>query len=185
VSSGCGQWTDIYAYDAETGSVLGQAGIRERSHLSLHPSENWVFAADTDGSPLDIEKFDIRGAGIAAVGDSPYHGTYRMNGNVWVTPDGNHLITRGGDIFLASSMIFVANLTEPDVAIEDLSFNESNQTILAVGSDASVYRYDLSTWEQLDVVNPINIPHFIVELENSIYIISKQDPTALLEEVNF
>ncbi len=147
VSSGSGQWTDIYAYDAQTGAVLGQAGIRQQSRLSLHPSENWVIAADTDLSPSDIEKFDITGPGIVSSGDSPYHGDYRMNGNVWATPDGRYLITRGGDVFWASDMTYVSSITDTGIFIEAVSFDEAENIGLLSLSSNEVLIINLSTLE--------------------------------------
>ena len=173
VASGSGQWTDIYAYDSATGAVLGKAGIRQASRLSLHPSENWVFAANTDTSPSDIEKFDISGAGITSLGDSPYHGDYRMSGNVWATPDGNYVITRGGDVFLASDMTYVASLTATSVFIEDLSFNVTNDTIIVSGSDDDVYTYALSTRALVSIDNSIANPVFIVESDTSAFALSR------------
>ncbi len=180
VSSGSGQWTNIYAYDANTGEVLGVDGIRHRSRLYLHPDEDWVFAADTGSSPSDIEQFDISGAGIVSIGDSPYHGDHRMNGNVWATPDGIHLITRGGDIFMASDMTYVKSLTATNIKIEDLSFNQENQTILIAASNGKIYRYDASSWQETGVINSINETDFVVESMSSIYAIG-QGELELLE----
>ncbi|NNK01835.1 MAG: hypothetical protein HKP58_15600, partial [Desulfatitalea sp.] len=183
VSSGSGQSTDICAYDARTGDPLGRAGIRKWSRLALHPSENWVFAADAVLS--DIQRFDISGAGIVADIDSPYHGAYRIGANVWATPDGNYLITRSGDVFSAPEMAFVANLTSLGVAINDLSINETNQTIIVAGSDASVYEYDLYTWEPIAVVDSIYNPQFILEDSEAILVISVDEPMSSLEELVF
>ena len=180
VSSGSGQWTNIYAYDANTGEVLGVGGIRHRSRLYLHPDENWVFAADTGSSPSDIEQFDISGTGIVSIGDSPYHGDHRMNGNVWATPDGIHLITRGGDIFMASDMSYVESLTASNIRIEDLSFNQENQTIVVVASNGKIYRYDASSWQETGVISNMAETDFVVESMSNIYAIG-QGELELLE----
>jgi DNA-binding beta-propeller fold protein YncE len=68
VSSGSDQWTRIRSYDAATGAVCGGAMIRQRSRLALHPSQDCVYAADTDSGPSDIQRFDLdpaTGAGLA------------------------------------------------------------------------------------------------------------------------
>lgn len=174
VSSGSGQWTDIVAYDADSGVELGRVGIRQSSRLTLHPDENWVFAADTDLSPSDIEKFDISGVGISSLGDSPYHGDHRMGGNVWVTPDGNYLITRGGDLFSSFDMSYIASLTDVGVNIEDLSFEASEQSVVLIGSDNVLYRYDLTTFTEMASNNQISTPQFILKTNNEMYIVSWQ-----------
>jgi len=185
VSSGSGQWTGIYTYDVDTGETLGKTVIRQKSRLSLHPSEDWVFAANTDSSPSDIEKFDISGDSITSISDSPYHGDYRMNGDVWASPDGTYVITRGGDIFLASDMSYVESLTASGVRIQELSFNEENKTMTLLGSDGSIYRYDSSTWQLTGLIDGIVSPQFILESSDATYTISGDASTKLLELLIF
>ncbi|WP_066960908.1 PKD domain-containing protein [Microbulbifer sp. Q7] len=146
IASGSGQWTNIFAYDAETGGLLGSSSIRQASRLSLHPSQDWVFAATTDSSPSDFSKFDIRGAGIELVGDSPYHGDHRVRGGVWVTPDGNYLVSRGGDIFKTSDMTYVASMTSESVYIDQLIFDEVENTVFAVTTENNIQYFNMSSW---------------------------------------
>ncbi|MBT8340986.1 MAG: hypothetical protein HKP58_02615, partial [Desulfatitalea sp.] len=175
VSSGSGQWTDIYAYDAQTGDALGRADIYQRSRLTLHPSENWVFAADTGLVPSDIQRFDISGAGIVAGIDSPYKGDHRMAGNIWATPDGNYLITRGGDVFSAPEMTFVASLTCSDVCIEDLFFDETEAIAFIVDSNGLVHYFNLTSLEMIDTVNEFDhADRVIVSGQNLIAISPRQ-----------
>ena len=150
VSSGSGQWTDIYAYNAVNGSVLGKSSIRQRSRLTLHPDQDWVFAANTDTSPSDIEKFDVSGVSISASGDSPYHGDHRMSGNVWATPDGDSLITRGGDSFLAADMTYVKPITDLWIRIESAYFDEADNIGLLVLSNNQVQAINYLTLETIN-----------------------------------
>ncbi len=184
VASGSGQWTDIVAYDTETGSELGRSGTYQGSRLSLHPDENWVFAANNGLSPSDIEKYDIGDTGITSLGDSPYHGDHRMYGNVWATPDGTHLITRGGDVFLAGDMTFVDGLTPENLSIESLAFDVENNAVDFLGSDGTLYRYDLSTREQLGTQTTISAPRQIMHYEGT-YVISGQQGALQLQKVAF
>ncbi len=147
ISSGSGQWTDIYAYNADTGSVLGTAGIRHRSKLTLHPSQDYVFSANTDTSPSDIEKYDISGVGITELGDSPYHGDHRMSGNVWAVPGGDYLVTRGGDVYLASDMTYVKSLTGDGYQIEHLVFDTEQNLMFTVDQYGDVVYYNLTSLE--------------------------------------
>ena len=80
VSSGSGQWTYIKGYNLTTTAEAGMAGIRQMEHIKLHPSEKYVYSADTDSSPSDIQKFSISNGAIQALDDSPYHGDYRCVG---------------------------------------------------------------------------------------------------------
>ena len=185
VSSGSGQWSNIYAYDAVTGAELGNSSIWQSSTLSLHPSENWVFAADNGLSPSDIEKFDISGTGITSIGDSPYHGDHRMDGGVWATPDGLNLITKGGDVFLASDMSFVESLTASQLGIQDLSFNTSEQSMFLLGTDGVIYRYDSIT-RQLTGNNAEHTDTlFLLETTNGLYVATGAQGSIELSLVQF
>ncbi|MDD1793022.1 PKD domain-containing protein [Enterovibrio sp. ZSDZ42] len=145
VTSGSGQWTDIYALDGLSGKVLGSASIRQRSHLSLHPSGDYVFAADTDLSPSDFEKFDISGEAIVSLGDSPYHGSYNIGGKVWVYPNGDFLISAGGDIFLTSDMTHYAKLPNTSGEIVDVAFDTANNALFVLKSDGSIQLYNFES----------------------------------------
>ena len=150
VSSGSGQWTDIYAFNADDGTVLGKAGIRQASRLSLHPSGEMVFAADTDSSPSDFEKFDISGTGIVSVGDSPYHGDHSIAGQVWVSPAGDILVSRGGDIFRTSDMTYVQSISGINGAIKQVTFDSAQNLAFVVMLDGQVSYYNLTTWVEID-----------------------------------
>lgn len=172
VSSGSNQWTNIYAYNADTGTEVGRSFIRMMSHLYLHPSEKWVFAANTDTSPSDIEKFDISGTGITALGNSPYHGDHRMDGNVWATPDGRYVITRGGDVFLATDMTYVQGLVA-NTGITDLAFNADKNLVMVINFENKLVSFGLST---LAPVTTLAIglisPRFVFVQNGNTYVIS-------------
>ncbi len=184
VSSGSGQWTDIYAFDAENGNVLGKSFIRQASYLSLHPDEDWVFAADTDLSPSDFEKFDITGAGISALGDSPYHGDYRISGGVWANVDGKHVVTRGGDAFLASDMTYVTSLV-PDLDwIVEVVADPANALVYVLGNNQTLYKLNAIT---LELVDQINVGQGVaLTISNGVvFVYSGNDTKTDLAEVTF
>ncbi len=149
VSSGSGQFTNITAYDVNTGTALGSATIRQASHLTLHPSENWVFSADTDTSPSSFDRFDISGPGITYSGEDPYHGQHRLDGNIWATPDGKYLITRGGDLFSATDMTFVSSLTPPNSSLINVNFNIADAIALLTYDDGSVHVLNLTYLQEI------------------------------------
>ncbi|WP_440903360.1 PKD domain-containing protein [Catenovulum sp. SX2] len=169
ISSGSGQWTNFNAYNAETGSLIAQSFIRHRSYIAMHPTENWIFAADTDLSPSDIEKFTISGSGtssIIAAGDSPYHGDYRMSGGVWTSADGTYVITRGGDIFLASDMTYVQGLTGSGVRIRDAVFNLSEKRVTVATDDGYATTYSTEDWSEVSSTFVDQYANLIKVIEN-------------------
>jgi DNA-binding beta-propeller fold protein YncE/PKD repeat protein len=151
VPSGSGQWTRIRVFDAVTGQETGRAQIRQQCRLTMHPSEQMVYIASTDLYPSDIARYDLLpGGGIAYLRDSPYHGDHRMEGNVWASPLGDVLVTRGGDLFTAredinADMRYLSSLTERP--IEDLAWNPLRGEIITTEAH-SVQRYDLLTYQR-------------------------------------
>jgi PKD repeat protein len=136
VSSGSGQWSYVRVYDAKTGAELGNAyPVYERSNLALHPSERIVYAADNGLSPSDVTRFDLYPSGrIVEAGDSPYHGDYRFWGDLWISPRGDYMVTRGGDVFTAGKqfnrdMVYITSMATE--LINDLLFLPANDTIIA------------------------------------------------------
>ena len=182
VSSGSGQWTYIHAYDTSSGSLLGSSTIRQESRLSLHPSQNAVFAADTDSSPSDIEKFDISGSGISSLGDSPYHGSHRMRGNVWATPDGSYVVTRGGDLFRASDMEFVAELTDYNILIEQLFFDVTENMAFTLLSDGTVQYFNMTSWLPVGEVTVAADTQFIAAVGSSVFTVVESGVSSQLNE---
>ena len=175
ISSGSGQWTDILAVNVNTGVMLGKSFIRQRSRLTLHPDEEWVFAADTDSSPSDIEKFDISGESIVAVNDSPYHGDHRMSGNVWAMPNGEHVITRGGDMFLAADMTFVAEITPRGVSIINIVFAEADNVAYLYLSNNDILLVNLTSMQFFDSLNVSESIHFVGIAEDNNYLLTEDN----------
>ncbi|NIM52343.1 MAG: hypothetical protein GTO22_24380, partial [Gemmatimonadales bacterium] len=147
ISSGSGQWTFARVFDAETGELTGStAGVRQRTRLTLHPSEGSVYGANTDVYPSDIERFDLLpGGGIVRRWDSIYHGDHRMSGNVWASPLGDILVTRGGDVFTVgedrnTDMIFITGLSAG--VINDLAYDAA-RTVIFTGEGAALHYYNL------------------------------------------
>ncbi|MES2824773.1 MAG: PKD domain-containing protein [Pseudomonadota bacterium] len=183
VTSGSGQWTNIYAYDASTGAELGHANIRQMSHLTLHPSEDWVFTTDTDSSPSDMNKYDIRGVGITYVADSPYHGDHRISGEVWATPDGKYLIAKGGDIFLASDMTYVSSITAGYDALKHVSFDPLGNVALVTLANNSVLTLNSASLEPIKTLKTFGSVNFTAQSDKFVYIfVTSGGVTSLLTQ---
>ena len=149
VSSGSGQWTYFRDFEAVTGQQRGAVNnMWQGSRLALHPSEGRIYAADTDSWPSTLRRLDLLpGGGIAARWPSPEHGLHRMDGNVWASPLGDVLITRGGDVFSAGTtqstdMVYLSGLSIG--TITHLAWDVARATILTI-EGSTVHLYDLST----------------------------------------
>ncbi|MGE5480695.1 MAG: BACON domain-containing protein [Chloroflexota bacterium] len=100
------QWARIICVDLNimtdneannTGSSI-YAGTLGR----LHPSGKCIYGADNGLSPSDIERYDIQNGVAEFKYDSPYHGDYPMNGNLWFSEDGSRIFTRGKTVLSTS-----------------------------------------------------------------------------------
>ncbi len=158
VTSGSGQWSYIRVFDGETGELLGSGDeyLPERSFLSLHPSESIVYSADNNESypPFPyILRYDVDDAGsIAYRWDSYNAGDRLISGNLWVSPLGDVLITRGGDIFTAggeteeTDMIFLRRLASSN--IEALLY-DTQHNLIFTGHDYQLRYYDLHSFDHI------------------------------------
>jgi hypothetical protein len=149
VSSGSGQWTSIHSYNSATGARVGSAGIRHQCHLDIHPDQSQIYYANTDLSPSDIGKYVLSESGaLTGMGDSPYHGDHRMAGNVWVSPTGDFVVTRGGDLFTSSpvhsnDMLYIMSLSNT-TSLSDCFFYLRQGVMITVEGNSVCY-YDFET----------------------------------------
>ncbi|MCP4105702.1 MAG: hypothetical protein GY749_09215 [Desulfobacteraceae bacterium] len=163
VSGGSGQHTYLDKYNANTGELSdrGFGTISDRSYIELHPSEKYIYAADTGVSPSDIEKLGISEGVLVYLWDSPYHGDHRMNGYVHIDPTGTVLLTRGGDLFTSSDdrdsdMVFIQELAENYPSsysrnVFDATFDLVHGYIVTVENPGIRYYY-YSTYSLVDTV---------------------------------
>jgi hypothetical protein len=98
------QWVVAHSVEIATNTErLGSGLLRALTHAKLHSSGDFVYTADTDLSPSDIAKFDIRTGIAASLYDSPYHGDYEMCGDLWLKQDGTVIYTKCGNTFRTST----------------------------------------------------------------------------------
>ncbi|WP_264532040.1 BACON domain-containing protein [Flavobacterium sp. N502540] len=76
------------------------AGTKAR----LQPFTNYIYGANNGLTPSDIEKYSIQNGIAQYVYDSPYHGDYPMNGNLWFSEDGTRIFTRGKTVLKTSEI---------------------------------------------------------------------------------
>ncbi len=93
------QWANIRCIDVDLtndNEVLHTGNsIYAGTKAKLHPSGKYVYGADNGLSPSDIEKYDIQSGRAVYLYDSPYHGDYPINGDLWFSEDGLRVFTRG------------------------------------------------------------------------------------------
>lgn len=98
------QWVQIHTIALASGTETKGGSIRAGTLVRLHPSGKYIYGANNGLSPSDFEKYDIRSGTAAVMYDSPYHGDYAFNGNVWVSEDGLRLFARSGNAFRSSEV---------------------------------------------------------------------------------
>lgn len=182
ISSGSGQWTHIKNFDASNGNELDKAGIYHRSNIELHPDQDKVYAADTALSPSDIELFSISSTSITSEGDSPYHGDHRFGGYVWVMPQSDKLITRGGDIFNASDMTFYTSIELSYSSIYSIAFNDTTMTI-TTGYDG-IFQYSLKDYSLINSTTNLE-SYFIFNYEDKTFYVDDNGQGVEFKELIF
>jgi hypothetical protein len=102
------QWTTIRCINVTTPYALETEhtgnNIYAGTKAKLHPSGKYVYGADNNVSPSDIEKYNIQNGTAQYLYDSPYHGDYAMNGDLWFEESGERLFTRAGTVFKTSEI---------------------------------------------------------------------------------
>ncbi|MCM4152411.1 hypothetical protein DHD05_12485 [Arenibacter sp. N53] len=99
-----GQWQRIHCVDMTNGTETISTGnqIREGTKAKLHPSGNFIYGSDNGVSPSDVEKYDINAGTAHYLYDSPYHGDYSFDGDIWMSDAGDKLFSRSRNIFKLS-----------------------------------------------------------------------------------
>ena len=102
------QWTTIRCINVTTPNAIETPHtgnfIYAGAKAKLHPSGKYVYSADNNISPTDIEKYNIQNGTAQYLYDSPYHGDYAMGGDLWFEENGERLFTRAGTVFKTSEI---------------------------------------------------------------------------------
>jgi hypothetical protein len=117
-----------------------------------------MYGADNGISPSDIEKYDIQKGAASMLYDSPYHGDYPMNGNLWLSEDGDRIFTRGKTVLRSSELKTEDMYYNGNIAVTNqiqslfhsksagqffvLTRNTSNWTTIACDPDLYVFNYN-------------------------------------------
>ena len=151
------------------------AGTKAR----LHPLGKYIYGANNGLSPSDIEKFDFESGFAIKLYDSPYHGDYPMNGNLWFSEDGSRIFTRGKTVLKTSEtksqdMVYNGKINTDSSFINmewlDHSDEKNNlYTILSSGyswsANRSPYIYIYNS-TNLSFKNKLDLEKFLVPSTN-------------------
>ena len=117
------QWTTIRCLNVTTPNAIVTAhtgfGIYAGVKAKLHPSGKYVYGAENNLSPADIEKYDIQNGTAQYLYDSPYHGDYPMGGDLWFEESGERLFTRAGTVFRTSEISSQDMVYNGAITLED------------------------------------------------------------------
>ena len=144
-----GQWVDLTSLDLLTGEEHTDRSIRHYTRAKLHPDGEKIYGADNGLSPDDIERYDIGADGVAEISyDSPYHGDYDFDGNLWLGHAGSRIFTHSGNVFRSTDdvdkdMTYAGSLA----GLGDVTWVDTVELIDRVyavdeGSPGTVHAYD-------------------------------------------
>lgn len=179
VSSGSGQWTNLTSFNKDTGAEVSSKMIYEQSELFMHPNKDRIYAIDRGLSPRDMDVYLIKDGVITATYDSPYHGDYKLDTSMTISPDGRFLFNNAGTIFRSSplkeaNMQFYTDLGTP---FYDAAFNnELTQFYLAIGD--RVYVYDYENFELIKTYSMSGEGYFLFNHKGNLVVLGEeQSPT--------
>ena len=151
VSPGSGLTLYMRVFDAETGAETGSVSpVRYLSGLTLHPSEDFVFATARNSYGI-LTRYDLLPGGGIGPSEQRQLSELRLEDDHWASPLGDIVINRSGDIFAAGNastvdMTFMTSLTAE--RINDMTFDRKHGVIFA-GQGTALRYYDLYTYDQL------------------------------------
>lgn len=139
------QWERVRCVNIDTNTETLQTGyeIYAGSRGRLHPGGAWIYDADNNLSPSDIEKLTISGGTAVYAYDSPYHGDYSMCGDLWISENGTRIYTKCGNVFRSTAdpttdMTYVGKF-DNESNLRWASQSDSFGSIAVVPSYASTY----------------------------------------------
>lgn len=139
------QWVGFVAADFLANTAYTRWGARAGTQLRMRPSGGAVYAANRGLSPSDIERYSVSNLDQIGRLDSPYHGTYAMSGNLWISEGSSRILVAGGHVFRASD--------DPSF---DMTYVESlspRQTILWADHSGEASRWATVSNNQLRLYN--------------------------------
>lgn len=177
------QWTYIRCIDLNVASdneVHGSSNqIYAGTYARLHPSGRFIYGADNGLSPSDVEKYDFKSGVAVTLYDSPYHGDYPMNGNLWFSEDGNRIFTRGKTVLKSSDsqsqdLVYNGKINSDTslINIEWLDHSAVKSNLYMVFS--SGYNWSITRQPYVYIYNSINL-NFKSKLDLEKFLVPSQN----------
>lgn len=158
------QWEPVRSVNLTTGkeSLSSPNAISAGTKAKLHPSGKFVYATSNDGSPTDIQKFDIQKGAVEPLYDSPYHGDYPVEGDLWFSEDGKRVFLKGQTVMKLSENRDEDMLYNGSIRLDTVK-NDYDQTRRIYSLDHSVTRNKLYliTTDTLSRDRP-NLPYVFI-----------------------
>ncbi len=158
VTSGSGQLTYLDGYNVETAARTGRYnGIHQQGRIKLHPSEQFIYIAQTSLSPVSVTKHRVSAGEITYVGrlwENPYDEDHNLTGDIFIDITGYRMLTEGGSVFSLAEennhMQFIQDIT-PDYTIKAAAFDPVHAYLFTVEHNA-IRAYDLTAFSREDEI---------------------------------
>ncbi|MBN1180899.1 MAG: hypothetical protein JXB49_01340 [Bacteroidales bacterium] len=139
--------------------------IYKGTRVKLHPSGEYIYAANNGLDPDDLEKYLVDQDTITYMYDSRYHGEYRIDGDLWLTENGDRIISKTGYVFTTSELedqdILYSGSLEQTTRIHSLCHSNIANRICAITMLVDDW-YDWKIEDEvtrLDVYNGTGLNH--------------------------
>lgn len=163
VTGGSNQHTEIHAYDLDTAECIncsGAASISWKSYLTMHPNNEWIFTFKNES----LERFNIINGYISSTLRTPYHEGTRSGSDVWLTPNGESVITAGGDVFSATDLTYKTSFLVEEFSqfydylayglpeLTSLVFDETEDRVIYSASFGVIESYNLTDFSHIETI---------------------------------
>jgi len=149
--------------------------------IKLHPSLEYIYCANDGVTPDEFYKHHIREGTMTGMYDSPYHGSFKFDGVIWISEDGTRLFAKSKNTF-KSSEIKDIDITYygrlPGIyKIQTLDHSMESGRIAAVEFTGSYAppssKVRLFEDEYMNLIKEIQLPPFLVQNEQYGSIVSE------------
>ncbi len=183
ITSGSGQWTDIYGFDQD-GKIVATGQTRQMSTIKYNPVLNRIYSITSDSSPRnmsafvleDNNSFEDRGGNMGTSYGWPYHGDYSMGTVFQVSPDGAYIFNSSGNVFTCAAdrskdMRFYISLNK---GWTDIAFNEDGTKFYTALNNKQIYAYNYDGFEGTATYETKGYPQYIFVKDNTLISVSKE-----------
>jgi hypothetical protein len=161
----------IHCLDLSTGkTTFSTQGVNYFSNMiyaKMDPTEKFIYGVSFNSFPSNLHKFDISNYVADYMYSSPYHGDYEMSNNLWISEDGDKILTKGKSVFQTGNnknndMLYIGALQNTaSYYINYMVHSKIKNRVYAVtftGNTAMEYDYS-----SLTVTNQYPLEDFIIQ----------------------